>query len=126
MPSPLIAVVDDDQPFTDLVCDLLNDEGYATLCLYQGVDAHTALKARSPALLILDIWMETATAGLDVLTLLRQDPATADIPVILCSARAQVLADNAERFRAQGCIILEKPFELDELVRLVATFAPLP
>jgi CheY-like chemotaxis protein len=59
-----------------------------------------------------------------VLTLLRHDPATIDIPVILCSARAQVLADNAERFRAQGCRLLEKPFELDELVRLVATFAP--
>jgi CheY-like chemotaxis protein len=126
MPVPLIAVVDDDQPFIDLVCDVLDDEGYATLCLYRSVGAYQAIKTQQPAAIILDMQMETPDAGLDVLTLLRRDPETADIPVILCSARTDLLADHAERLHGLRCIILEKPFALDELVELVTTLAPVP
>jgi CheY-like chemotaxis protein len=95
------------------------------MCLQQSVGAHEVLKAQHTVAIILDIQMETAEARLDMVTLLRRDPATAQIPVILCSARTVLLAARAEYLQAQRCVILKKPFQLDKLVRLVATLAPL-
>jgi two-component system nitrogen regulation response regulator NtrX len=126
MMAPLIAVVDDEQPVVELLCELLADEGYRTMCCQHSDAAFAAIKAQHPALIVLDIQMETEEAGLHVLSLFRHDSETSTIPVILCTARPDIVAAKAGWLHGQGCLILEKPFALDGFVQLMHAFVPLP
>ncbi len=76
-----------------------------------------------PALVILDLWMQDAVeAGVRIVQSLRDAPGTATIPVIVCAAAARVLARRGEELRIAGCVLLPKPFHLDELpTEIVAT-----
>lgn len=116
---PLIAVVNDDSTFLDLMHDLLSEAGYRAVIHKESDSAYELVKAEQPALVVLDIRMDHQESGWQVLELLRLDPATAAIPVIVCSADAVALRAKAARLAELGCVPLEKPFDLDELLRLV-------
>lgn len=115
-----IDVVNDDTEFLALMRDLLAGDGYDVRTHRVAAHAYAALKADRPDLIILDIRMETPEAGWQVLELLRLDPATTAIPVIVCSADAPFLRAKEVHLRARGCRTLEKPFTLDELLTMVA------
>ncbi len=66
-------------------------------------------KCGRPDLVILDIRMEHQEAGWMVLDLMRLDPRTRDIPVIISSADHQALHEREAMLRPQGYAILEKP-----------------
>ncbi len=121
MPGPLIAVVDDDAVLRDLLHELLTDEGYATLLLAETAGLVEAFRQTPPALVILDIRLEDRSAGWRVLEALRQDAVTARVPVIVCSADRRCLQDRAAALTALGCVMLEKPFNLDDLLHHVRT-----
>jgi CheY-like chemotaxis protein len=118
--KPLIAVVNNDTAFLELMQELLNDEGYETLIHKEGSTAYQKLKKEQPALLILDIRLGAPEEGWNVLELLKLDPQTASMPVIVCSADAVQLREKAPRLHELGCATLEKPFDLAELLALVA------
>lgn len=122
MERPTIAVVNDDTLFLELMHDLLTDEGYRTAIWKEGDKAYEMIKEHRPALVILDIRMERPDTGWMVLELLRLDPATTAIPVILCSADTQRMREKVDYLRAQNCDVLEKPFVLDDLLRKVHAF----
>lgn len=77
------------------------------------------IKERQPTILILDIRMESPEAGFAVLDLLRLDPTTTHIPVIICTAAIQLIRENEQHLRAKNCEILIKPFDLDDLLDIV-------
>jgi DNA-binding response OmpR family regulator len=122
MAKPLIVVVNDDTTFLGLMEDLLSEEGYNTLIIKSSDTAYETIKKKEPALVVLDIRMQSAEAGFMVLDLLRLDPTTAQIPVIICSAATQFVRENEAHFRAMGCDILPKPFLLNELLTKVQAF----
>jgi CheY-like chemotaxis protein len=125
MPSPRIAVVDNEPAFLEFVCAVLDDEGYATTSYQRSAEAYGAIRAQPPAAIILDVQMETLDSGLKVLALLGLDPLTAAIPVILCTARADVHPSTIAGLPHHACVILHKPFHLETLLQLVAAVAPL-
>ena len=125
MPA-LIAVVNDDTTFLSLMADLLEGEGYRVMTLRAATSAFPELKARNPDLLILDIRMETPEAGWQLLELLALDPTTRSLPAIVCSADAPFLRAKEPRLSELGYDILEKPFDLDELLAKIAAHAPPP
>ena len=114
-----IAVINDDTAFLQLMLDLLTDVGYDVTLHREGAGAHQQVRHEHPDLVILDIRMEQPDSGWLVLEMLRLDPATGDIPVIVCSADSHQLRDKNEMLRAQNCETLEKPFDLDALLVLV-------
>jgi CheY-like chemotaxis protein len=116
---PLIAVVNDDQVFIDLLRDLLTEEGYDVLTHPSGETAYALIRKKQPNLVILDMRLEHPEGGWMVLDLLRLDPETADLPVIVCSADAHFLRAKAAQLREEGCCVLEKPFRLDKLLALM-------
>jgi CheY-like chemotaxis protein len=118
--KPLVAVVNNDTAFLELMKELLDDEGYETLIHKEGSTAYQRVKKEQPALLILDIRLGAPEEGWNVLELLKLDPKTAGMPVIVCSADAVQLREKAPRLRELGCVTLEKPFDLAELLALVA------
>ena len=102
---------------------VLEDEDYHVSILQDGRDAFTQVKAQLPDLLILDLKLGEIS-GQDVLKQLNHDPVTAEIPVIVYTA-AVLEADevsellNSEPARYQSVRVVQKPFELDDLLVLV-------
>lgn len=119
-PSPItIAVLNDDQLYRHLVGQLLAEEGYRIVESTSGTQAYSIVREARPALVVLDIRVGSLEGAWLTLELLRLDPATARIPVILCSATTLLARDSAARLRQLGCTMIEKPFLLDELLTLV-------
>ncbi|HET7036089.1 MAG TPA: response regulator [Thermomicrobiaceae bacterium] len=117
--GPLIAVVNDDTAFLTMMNELLSGEGYHTMIWREGDGAYDLVRQHRPGLVILDIRMEHPGTGWQVLELLRLDPETVDIPVIVCSADSRLLREKQERLHGLNCQTLEKPFDLDELLALI-------
>ena len=123
--TPPIAVVDDDRDIRELLCALLGDLGYRTRAYPSAASARPGLLTERPALLVLDIRLETPQAGWCLLQHLRGLPALAALPVLVCSADATFLERRAPDLAAQGCGVLAKPFDIADFCaqaeRLLAT-----
>src|SRR3954471_18985643 len=96
----LIAIVDDDEPYITMMRELLEDEGYKTVYFMEGRIAFSHIQKCKPDLVILDLVMEQKDTGLSLLNTLRLDVATAQIPVIVCSAALQVIHDTEKQLRS--------------------------
>jgi CheY-like chemotaxis protein len=114
----LTILIADDQPdVVGLVRALLEWEGYAVIEAADGTDALVQAQTQKPDLIVMDVRMPKMS-GLEVLELLRADPALVDIPVVMLS----VLTNHPEVRTAleRGAVAyLAKPFELPEMARLV-------
>ncbi|HEY8571448.1 sigma-54 dependent transcriptional regulator [Phenylobacterium sp.] len=112
-----VLVVDDEADIRELVAGILSDEGYAVRTATDSESALAAIRARKPALLILDIWMTGGGMdGLELLDLVKQlDP---DLPVIIISGHGNI--ETAVSAIKRGAYeYLEKPFKSDRLVLCV-------
>ncbi|GEJ57240.1 diguanylate cyclase [Anaeromyxobacter diazotrophicus] len=107
-----LLVVDDDEDAREALAMMLGDE-YDVLLAADGLEALEAAQATRPDLVLMDLYMPRMD-GLAALEALRADPATADVPVILISARG----DDLTRSRSLdlGALdFLSKPFSGREL-----------
>lgn len=114
-----ITVINDDTAFLQLMYELLTDEGYETKIYRETTAIHATLRQEQPDLVIIDIRMEQPSTGWQVLEMLRLDPVTSDIPVIVCSADINDLRAKAELLERSGYGALAKPFDLDDLLTMV-------
>jgi len=121
-----IVVIDDDPTFLHLMHDILSDEGYCILVHPGAAGARTAIAQTMPRLAIVDLHLEQPAAGLHLLTTLREDPATAHLPVLLCTADILALQAHAAWLREQGIPTLVKPFDVAELLASVRALAGSP
>ena len=114
---PLVVCADDDEDILSLVTLRLERAGYEVAKATDGDAAVEAVRARRPALAILDVMMPKRT-GYEVLAELRADPSLAGLKVILLSARVQE-ADVERGIDAGADAYLAKPFKAPELVEKV-------
>ena len=116
-----VLVVDDDDVIRQLICVNLELEGFQVHVAVDGQDALDQVKQVRPHVVTLDIMMPRLD-GWETATRLRADPETADIRVILLSARAQE-ADLRRGDRIGVDAYLTKPFDPDELIDTVRRLA---
>src|SRR3954471_5037087 len=112
-----VLVVDDEVDIRELVAGILEDEGYAVRVAADSDQALAALRARKPALLVLDIWMQGGGMdGRKVLEMVKGlDP---DLPVIMISGHGNI--ETAVSAIKRGAYeFLEKPFKSDRLLLVV-------
>jgi DNA-binding NtrC family response regulator len=114
-----IAVVDDDRAYVEMVCDVLEEEGFATISFRSSIEARQALTASPPDLVILDLWIEHPLAGRTLVEALRVDPATSATPLVVCSGDTAQLHRYLDSSAVPLCAPLAKPFELTELIETV-------
>jgi DNA-binding response OmpR family regulator len=112
-----IVVADDDLDILDLVVFKLNQAGFDTVAVTDGVAALAAIEAEPTRLAILDIMMP-GLSGLDVLRNLRANEATKGLDVILLTARARD-ADVDTGFATGANDYVIKPFSPRELLHRV-------
>ncbi|HLJ69414.1 MAG TPA: response regulator [Chloroflexota bacterium] len=118
-----IAIIDDDLDFLRYVCQALGDEGWEPLPCSDSLSAFDTVRREQPDAVLLDVRMETGQSGLDICRFLRLHPATATIPIILCSADSITVRNNAAWLSEHDVDILNKPFDLDDLYAAVAAAA---
>jgi CheY-like chemotaxis protein len=109
-----IMVVDDIPEIVEVVRITLEGKGFNVRCAYSGKDLFAGLEEQKPDLIILDIMMPQMD-GLEVLTRLKGNPATASIPVILLTVKGQP-EDVREGYQLGAAYYLTKPLTNDQLL----------
>jgi two-component system nitrogen regulation response regulator NtrX len=113
MPTDIL-IVDDEADIRELVSGILEDEGYAVRTAKDAEEALSAIGARRPNLLLLDIWLEGSRLdGLALLDVVKgQHP---DLPVVMISGHGTI--ETAVAAIKRGAYdFIEKPFNADRLV----------
>jgi DNA-binding response OmpR family regulator len=109
-----ILVVEDDRDIAELVAHYLKKAGWEWQLASAGNEALTYARARTPDLVILDV-MLPGLSGFEVCRALRSDPATADVPIIMLTARAEE-ADRVIGLELGADDYVSKPFSPNELI----------
>jgi len=112
-----ILVVEDDRDIAALVERYLQKAGFAVEVLSSGRDALTAIAARPPDLLVLDLMLPHVD-GLEICRVVRGNARTASIPVIMLTARAEE-SDRIVGLEIGADDYIAKPFSPNELVARV-------
>ncbi|NEU82742.1 PAS domain S-box protein [Nostoc sp. UIC 10630] len=111
-----ILVVDDDANIRELLRQQLENEGYNVQEGKDGVDAIHQIKIARPDLILLDVMMPQIN-GFDVAAVLKNDPQTADIPIIILS-----IIENKERGYHIGIDrYLTKPINTEKLLNEIGS-----
>lgn len=117
---PAILVAEDDPDQSDMLRDALQDEGYTVDTAFSGDVAYRKLLEHAYDLIILDIRMPGFNGG-TVLKALRLKKNKSEAPVIILSAF--VTETDIAQYRADGAnTAMAKPYEMTELLQLVASF----
>jgi two-component system copper resistance phosphate regulon response regulator CusR len=115
-----VLVIEDNADIRLLLDSVLSLSGYRVVLADGGRQALVILGDPSvhPDVAILDLQMPDLS-GWEVLQAIRADPATADLPVIVCTVRDGT--DDLDRGRSLRCDgYLQKPFAVDELLSELA------
>lgn len=112
-----ILVVDDEKDISDLISDILKDDGYAPRVANDSTTAIEAVNQRVPSAIVLDIWLQGSKLdGLGILESVKKKHP--NVPVIMISGHGNIeTAINSIKLGAYDYI--EKPFKEDRLLRLV-------
>ena len=112
-----ILVVDDENDIRTLISDILLDEGYSTRLAGNSSDAMQELRAETPALVILDIWLKDSKMdGIDILKKIKKEMP--EVPVVIISGHGNI--EIAVAAIKQGAYdFVEKPFNLNQLLLVI-------
>ncbi|MBT0653680.1 sigma-54-dependent transcriptional regulator [Geomobilimonas luticola] len=111
-----ILVVDDEESIRTSLVGILEDEGYATQCAVDGVEALELAKKELPDLVLLDIWMPRLD-GMDTLKKLKE--LYPDLAVVMMSGHGTI--ETAVRSTKMGAYdFIEKPLSLEKVIVTVA------
>lgn len=119
VPKQVILVVEDDADIREIVCELLQDAGYAVMSAAHGREALELLASgRLPRLILLDLMMPVLD-GLGFVAEQRKLDAAAAIPVVFFSASGHVPSVDA------ACV-LKKPASPERLLEVIERFCGPP
>lgn len=113
----LVLVADDSATVRRVVGGVLERRGYRVATAADGLEALAALNRESPGLILLDASMPRMD-GYQVCKVLKQNPETSQIPVLLLSGNAGLL-DRMKGTVSGAAGYLEKPFSSEKLLTLV-------
>jgi two-component system, OmpR family, alkaline phosphatase synthesis response regulator PhoP len=112
-----IQIIEDDRDIAELVRRYLEKAGFTVEVNASGRDGLAALNARPPDLLVLDL-MLPHLSGAEICRAARATPATALIPIIMLTARAEE-AERIAGLEIGADDYIAKPFSPNELVARV-------
>ncbi len=112
-----ILTCDDEKHIVRLIQVNLERQGYEVITAFNGAECLEKVKEDRPDLIVLDVMMPEMT-GFEVLDILKKDPETENIPVIMLTARAQD-SDVLRGWQSGVECYLTKPFNPMELIAFV-------
>jgi CheY-like chemotaxis protein len=121
-----ILVVDDDPDFVRATKLVLEKNGHEVIAASSGDSGYRRAKEDRPAMVVLDVIMDTVLDGLSVSQRMHDDPELEDIPIIMVTSIANT--DYAELFPTDEFIhinaFLSKPFSAEALMKQVNKYLP--
>ena len=112
--APTIFVAEDEPDMLEMVSANLRSAGFNILAAEDGATALASVREQRPSLVVLDL-MLPGMSGLEVCRALKRDPATAAIPIIMLTARAEEV-DRIVGFELGADDYITKPVSPRELV----------
>jgi signal transduction histidine kinase/CheY-like chemotaxis protein len=112
--QPRVLVVDDDPNIRDLLTQELSEAGYQVRVAGNGREALAHVRGERPDLVVLDVMMPEMN-GFDVAAVLKNDPLTMDIPIVILS----IVQDRDRGFRLGVDRYLTKPIDTELLFKEV-------
>ena len=112
-----VLIVEDEPDIRELVVHHLKREGYQVSAAASGEEALRQVQAAAPDLVLLDLMMP-AMGGLEVCRRLRQDPATAGLPIVMLTAKGDEV-DRVLGLEIGADDYVVKPFSPKELLARV-------
>lgn len=117
MTGKKVLVVDDEIHIVHVVAIKLRNNGYEVLTAENGAEALKVACEEKPDIIVTDFQMPVMT-GLEMVEALRQNQDTADVPVIMLTARGFAIEESQrQQLRISEC--LSKPFSPKELLRTI-------
>jgi CheY-like chemotaxis protein len=113
-PAAKILIVDDEPHVTYVVQYKLEKAGYTVIVTNNGKDGYDIACAEQPDAIVSDFQMPGGS-GFEMAVRLRANPQTADIPMIMLTARSHKLKPS-ELSQTNIQILMEKPFSPSELL----------
>ena len=114
-----VLVVEDERDLGELLVFNLEKEGYQVSCVQDGISGLEAARSSLPDLLLLDL-MLPGMLGTEVCKALRKDRRTAQIPVIMLTAKGDEI-DRVVGFELGADDYIVKPFSMRELMLRIKT-----
>ena len=121
VPPMTVLVIDDDPVIVKLLRVNFELEGFNVISAADGREGVEMARAERPDVVVSDIMMPVMN-GLELVSTLKSDPDTADLPVLLLSAKAQ-MADVQRGFELGADDYVTKPFDPIELIDKVTALA---
>jgi signal transduction histidine kinase/DNA-binding response OmpR family regulator/HAMP domain-containing protein len=121
---PKVLVVDDDADAVELVASMIEPAGFEVIRAYGGEEGISKCFSEHPDVLILDLMMPDVS-GFDVVSRLKTDPETRNIPIIICTSRDPT-SEDIIRLRSDVVSVMCKgEFAKEELVNEIKKSAQL-
>lgn len=115
-----ILIVDDEPKNLSVLRQMLTQEGFTVRPAISGELALTAIEAKLPDLVLLDIMMPPGLDGYEVCRAIKNREASKDLPVIFLSALDDTM-DKVRAFEVGGQDYISKPFQFEEVLARVRT-----
>ncbi len=117
MPTRSVVIADDEHPVRLILAAKLRAEGFTVVECRDGDEAYDAVQRTAPDMLITDFQMPTVS-GLSLAMRLKSEAATADLPVLMLSARGHSISDE-DLARTNIRHLLPKPFSAKHVIEKV-------
>ena len=121
MPVKKILIVDDSATERHALSEVLKANGYQVVTAETGEEGLEKARQTTPDLVLMDVVMPGLN-GFQATRMLTKDAATKDIPVILCTTKAQE-TDKVWGLRQGACAYVTKPIDHAGLLQQIAGFA---
>ena len=117
--APRLLVIDDEQDLLLLYQLILEPEGYEVYVASSGLPQVMDLEHVLPDLIILDYHVGRTGRQEPLWQQLKVFPPTSALPLILCTADANALREQADVLREAGVRVVLKPFAIGELLQII-------
>ena len=117
LPEKTVLIIEDEADAAELFAEMMRVSGFRVLKTTSSTPALSLIATEKPDIIILDIMMPEVS-GLDILRQMRQEPALAQIPVVVVSAKSMP-ADIRVGMEAGASTYLTKPVGFLELKEAV-------
>ncbi|MGH8208368.1 MAG: phosphate regulon transcriptional regulator PhoB [Steroidobacteraceae bacterium] len=114
MAAKEILVVEDERPVREMIAFCLSRAGFTVREAADARSAQTAVDERVPHLVLLD-WMLPGVSGIEFARVLKADPRTCELPIVIQTAEAEE-SDKVEGLDGGADDYLTKPFSPAELI----------
>lgn len=118
-PRHRVLVVDDIELNVAVISALLRESNYDVTAAFSGATALRAIQRRQPEIILLDVMMPEMD-GFEVCRILKENPETAQIPIIFISALSDI-ESKVKSFEVGGVDFISKPFQGREVLARVST-----